>query len=114
MSRSPWSPRRAASESVARGGAGAPLVRCPDVLVIDRAWCLGELKGTKTHQRRTVEPVRPQGVKATPYDDRHTYASLLIHEGRSPLLVAAALGHSTAALVWSRTATSTHGGRESE
>jgi integrase len=37
-----------------------------------------------------------------PYDGRHTYASLLIHEGRSPLLVAAALGHAGGELVWRR------------
>jgi integrase len=42
------------------------------------------------------------GVKATPYDGRHTYASLLIHEGRSPLLVSAALGHASGELVWRR------------
>jgi integrase len=46
-------------------------------------------------------PPRP-GVKATPYDGRHTYASLLIHEGRSPLLVSAALGHASGELVWRR------------
>jgi integrase len=34
------------------------------------------------------------GVKATPYDLRHTCASLLIHEGRSVPAVAAQLGHS--------------------
>ena len=39
---------------------------------------------------------------ATPYDGRHTYASLRIHEGDSPLLVAAALGHATGELVWRR------------
>ena len=41
-------------------------------------------------------------MKATPYDGRHTYASLLIHEGRSPLLVSAALGHASGELVWRR------------
>jgi hypothetical protein len=41
-------------------------------------------------------------VKAAPYDGRHTFASLLIHEGRSPMLVSAALGHSTGELVWRR------------
>jgi integrase len=35
------------------------------------------------------------GVKATPYDGRHTYASLLIHEGRSVPFVATALGHAS-------------------
>lgn len=40
------------------------------------------------------------GVAATPYDGRHTFASLLIHEGRSPLAVAAALGHASAETTW--------------
>jgi hypothetical protein len=31
----------------------------------------------------------------SPYDGRHAYASLLIHEGRPLLQVAAALGHSS-------------------
>ena len=114
------------------------------VLVIDEAWTHGELKPTKTYQRRTVEIVRPladdlallrpkvddlsalvcpsetggylhlgnwrnrvwkpacarAGVIATPYDGRHTYASLLIHEGRSPVLVADALGHASGETVW--------------
>jgi integrase len=34
------------------------------------------------------------GVKAVPYDLRHTYVSLLIHEGRSVPYVAAMAGHS--------------------
>jgi len=36
------------------------------------------------------------GVKATPYDGRHSFASLLIHEGRSVPYVAAAMGHASA------------------
>jgi integrase len=36
------------------------------------------------------------GVKAAIYDLRHSYASLLIHEGRSLPHVAAAMGHATA------------------
>jgi integrase len=35
-------------------------------------------------------------VRTTPYDGRHTYASLLIHEGRSLPYVTAALGHASA------------------
>ncbi len=31
---------------------------------------------------------------------RHTYASVLIHAGRSPLAVAAALGHASAETTW--------------
>lgn len=139
-----------------------------NVITIDRVWTHGELKPTKTHQRRTVEivapladdlaalrPARPapgqlvapgeprceacrktfetaavcgdcggtltrpflelnnwrprvwdEAVKAagieraTPYDGRHTFASLLIHEGRSPLLVSAALGHASGETTW--------------
>lgn len=40
------------------------------------------------------------GIEAVPYDGRHSYASLLIHEGRSPLAVAAAMGHSSAETTW--------------
>ena len=36
------------------------------------------------------------GVTATPDDGRHSYASLLIHEGRPLPYVAAAMGHSSA------------------
>jgi integrase len=109
------------------------------VLVVDRAYSAGELKQTKTGQRRTVQVVAPLAedlerlrpkihgpdelvfpnqrggplnfrnwrrrtwgpaceraeVQATPYDGRHTFASLLIHEGRSIPYVAAALGHTS-------------------
>jgi integrase len=34
------------------------------------------------------------GVKVDPYELRHTYCSLLAHEGRSPVYIAAAMGHS--------------------
>jgi integrase len=116
------------------------------VIVVDRAFTCGELKGTKSGARRTVEIIPPlahdlaayrphvtdpdaliapnasggflhwgnwrnrvwspacaaAGVKAAPYDLRHTYCSLRIHEGRSPLLVAAAMGHASGELVWRR------------
>jgi site-specific recombinase XerD len=35
------------------------------------------------------------GMDAVPYDGRHTFASLLIHEGRALPYVSAALGHSS-------------------
>jgi integrase len=114
------------------------------VIVVDRAYTCGELKGTKSGARRSVEIVAPlavdldayrphvtddealvapsqvggflhwgnwrnrvwnpaceaAGVKAAPYDLRHTFCSLLIHEGRSPLLVAAAMGHASGQLIW--------------
>jgi integrase len=106
------------------------------LLIVDRSFSYGELKDTKTHQRRTVDlvaplaedlalfrPARPEPYAlvvanrgngyvdlhnwrrrvwknafpaSSPYDGRHTYASLLIHEGRSLPYVAAALGHSSA------------------
>ena len=106
------------------------------LLIIDRSYSYGELKDTKTHQRRTVDVVAPLAEElaalrparpardalvvasitggfldlnnwrrrvwkaaypdSSPYDGRHTYASLLIHEGRSLPYVTAALGHSTA------------------
>ena len=36
------------------------------------------------------------GVRAVPYDGRHTFASLLIHEGRPLPYVTAAMGHASA------------------
>lgn len=129
-------------------------------IIVDRAYTAGELKGTKSGARRTVEIVAPlaadlaayrphvvepdalvapnraggfldwgnwrhrvwgpaaiaagfaknverrgkvvQVPTTAPYDLRHTYCSLLIHEGRSPLLVAAAMGHASGELVWRR------------
>jgi integrase-like protein len=55
-----------------------------------------------TNNRVWTPACRRAGVEATPYDGRHTYASLLIHEGRQPLLVSAALGHASGELVWRR------------
>lgn len=107
------------------------------LLIIDRSYSYGELKDTKTHQRRTVDlaapladdltvlrPARPARdalvvanesggyvdlhnwrrrvwkdafTGSSRYDGRHSFASLLLHEGRSLAYVTAALGHSTAA-----------------
>ncbi len=110
------------------------------VLIVDRSFSAGQLRGTKTNRRRTVEVVQPLAedlddvrpaaadpqdlvirgrnrqpldghnwrqrvwtpacerarLKAAPYDGRHTYASLLIHEGRALPYVTAALGHASA------------------
>jgi integrase len=76
-------------------------VAAPDALVV-----AGE-RGGFLNQRNWRERVwgpacERAGVRAVPNDGRHTYASLLIHEGRSPLLVAAALGHGGGELVWRR------------
>ena len=47
--------------------------------------------------RRVWRPAgRPAGfLDAVPYDGRHTFASLLINEGRAVAYVSAALGHSS-------------------
>jgi integrase len=58
---------------------------------------LGEPIDLRLWRRRVWQPACITAkVDATPYDGRHTYASLLIHEGRSMPYVAAALGHSSA------------------
>ncbi|HEX3332583.1 MAG TPA: site-specific integrase [Gaiellales bacterium] len=59
---------------------------------------LGEPIDLRLWRRRVWQPACATAkVDATPYDGRHTFASLLIHEGRSIPYVAAALGHSSAA-----------------
>lgn len=46
-------------------------------------------------RRRVFYPAcKRAGVKVTPYELRHTYCSLLAHEGRSPVYIATAMGHS--------------------
>ena len=50
---------------------------------------------------RVFKPAAAAAVlEANPYDGRASYASLLIHAGRSPLAVAAALGHASAETTW--------------
>ncbi len=75
----------------------------PDALV-----CPSETGGhvdlNNWRRRVWIPATQRAGVRATPYDGRHTYASLLIHEGRSRLLVAAAMGHSTGETVWRHSA----------
>ena len=59
---------------------------------------LGEPIDLRLWRRRVWQPACTTAkVDATPYDGRHTFASLLIHEGRSIPYVAAALGHASAA-----------------
>ena len=59
---------------------------------------LGEPIDLRLWRRRIWQPACTKAkVEATPYDGRHSYASLLIHEGRSIPYVTAALGHSSAA-----------------
>jgi hypothetical protein len=49
---------------------------------------------------RAVQRARIE--RATPDDGRHTHAWLLIHAGRSPLLVSAAVGHASGETTWRR------------
>ena len=52
--------------------------------------------------REAIKRGKPVKVRTgAPYDLRHSFASLLIHEGRNPLLVAVAMGHSSGQLIWS-------------
>ena len=52
-------------------------------------------------RRRVFDPAcAAAGVQATPYDGRHTFASLLIHAGYSVPYVSAALGHRDATTTW--------------
>ena len=71
-----------------------PKVADPDALVVaDRDG--GVLDLSHWRSRVLAPAAAAAGVTMTPYDGRHTYASLLIHEGRSLPYVAAALGHAT-------------------
>lgn len=72
-----------------------PKVAAPDALVV--AAERGGLLDLDNWRRRVWGPAcEAAGVRATPYEGRQTYASLLIHEGRSLPYVTAALGHSSA------------------
>lgn len=72
-----------------------PKVADPDALVCPGR--MGQPLDLRNWRRRVWQPACERaGVKATPYDGRHTYASLLIHEGRSIPYVTAALGHASA------------------
>ena len=78
-----------------------PKVAAPDALVV--AGECGRLPQPAQLARAGLGPgLRAGRCAGRAYDGRHTYASLLIHEGRSPLLVAAALGHAGGELVWRR------------
>jgi integrase len=67
----------------------------PDDLVVPGA--RGGLLDLRNWRRRVWHPAcEAAGVRAVPYDGRHTYASLLIHEGRSIAFVAASMGHASA------------------
>lgn len=63
-------------------------------------------RGTPMHlenwRNRTFNPAadRAGAGWATPYTGRRTYISLMIHAGVSPVLVAAAVGHTTGETIW--------------
>ncbi|MGZ4193610.1 MAG: hypothetical protein ACXVRW_14245, partial [Solirubrobacteraceae bacterium] len=44
-------------------------------------------------KRNFARALRALAIKARPYDLRHSFASLLLHEGRSVIYVARQLGH---------------------
>jgi integrase len=54
----------------------------------------GHLSINNWRNREWAKATQKVGVSASPYDLRHTYASLLIHEGRPVPAVAALMGHS--------------------
>jgi hypothetical protein len=71
-----------------------PRVADPDALIVaDRDGGVLDLSHWRS---RVLAPAAvAAGVRMTPYDGRHTCASLLIHEGRSLAYVAAFLGHAS-------------------
>ena len=72
-----------------------PKVADPDALLCPGE--RGQVVDLDNWRRRVWVPACQQArVEAAPYDGRHTFASLLIHEGRSLPYVTAAMGHTTA------------------
>jgi integrase len=72
-----------------------PHVRSPGELVAPSK--AGGPLDIRNWSRRVFRPACDQaGIRATAYDGRHTYASLLIAEGRPLPYVTAALGHASA------------------
>jgi integrase len=72
-----------------------PKVADPDALVIHGE--RGQVRDLNNWRARTWKTAcEAASVRTTPYDGRHSYASLLIHEGRSLPYVTAALGHASA------------------
>jgi integrase len=54
----------------------------------------GHLEINNWRSREWEKATEKAGITATPYDLRHSFGSLLIHEGRSVPVVAALMGHS--------------------
>jgi integrase len=70
-----------------------PKVAAPDELVFPSP--TGRLLDLHNWRERVFKPAaRSAGVEAVPYDLRHTFVSLLVHEGRSVPDVAAMAGRS--------------------
>ena len=66
-------------------------------------WEPGGIINWKNWNRRVFAPAAHRaGVVAVPYDLRHTFASLLIHEGRPVPYVSAALGHASSRMTLDR------------
>ena len=76
-----------------------PRERGADALVFPAA--RGGFLDLHNWRERVWHPARIRAgvARATPYDLRHTYASLLIHELRAPVLVAKWMGHRKPSLV---------------
>ena len=75
-----------------------PHVVDPDAPVIRSRQGTG-LLDLRNWRNRVWDPaVDAAGVRATPYDCRHTFASLLIHEGRPVVYVATQMGHASSTL----------------
>lgn len=75
--------------------AGEPETRrCPKCKAQPGRPC--RTPGGRQARRPHVERRRPDADGSRPYALRHSFASLLIHEGRSVVYVARQLGHSTA------------------
>jgi integrase len=70
----------------------------PRIATADELACPNDLGGyvdLHNWRRRVFQPAcKRAGVDVTPYELRHTYCSLLAHEGQSPVYIAAAMGHS--------------------
>jgi integrase len=74
-------------------GAGRSDARPDDFVVTTETGLPIDLRNWRN---RVFHPAaRVADVKATPYDLRHTFCSLLAHEGRAMVYIAAMMGHST-------------------
>jgi integrase len=71
-----------------------PRVTAPGELVVPNRF--GQALDLDNWRFKRLQPALERaGVRATPYDGRHTFASLLLHEGWTLGQVAAVMGHSS-------------------